>query len=592
MANFAQHDHAQLLDLQRENMRLHEAAEKLKKVQAELSRYRQRSPVLRHYLGMIPKLLEYACSCHKHHFSTDFSSERIFLKEQLGHLGYEVELQSMPGYEGPFPDDDSDDSAEALQEAGPRNTTSNHTASRSAHNTGYAGDANTSSSPQSRRPHKRARVDTPSRSTNIHAAPSSRDQMPPPAKPSRMKSMRNMIPASVRQVRQKFSLKGKGKAPAQQSGSDVQMHEHDYHEHMDLPPEILSDRGRPPTHNTAYGEPYMSGALPVQHSRHSVSSSQTHPAPGGVPRPSGAEFTFRSSSPVKLDSRPSGHLPNEPSYIRLMDGLSRDTGLNLGLEDPRGGTSSQAYPYLQVDQSGQSFAETGPSCQRHSLEGYYSDTSPQAGPSSHGHRHQGSRASHLSGATVGNVDDRGAFDPVTSGPSQSRTTQEVDNVVSPFFGSSNSDRSQITRTKVAERNNSMSRLTASQSRRPPKLGPTPKISWREGRTLNGLSFFDTPVNDRNEPIAWRHERNPSEYALQPQRYQSRNLDSEGFIRRPDGGILPHVSIHPSVYSTVRLTSRSSLYKHLMRILSSLYNQIVRCLFRLSTVQRTPVQTRL
>ena len=467
----------------------------------------------------------------------------------------------MPYYPEPLPLNETDHINDTHADARQQKTCSSHTAGRSRHNTGYAEEVQDSSSPQTRRPHKRARVDTPPKSKNIHAAPSSRDMMPPPTKPiskpmSRMKSVRNFIPTSVRQ---RFSSKGKGKSSSAQQavqlpGSDVQMYENGYCEPVDPPSQPSSDRARPPTRHGGEQGLYMSGALPIENSQQVTSACPAHSLPSVGLKSGGAEFTFRSASPIKLQEHHSDTLPTQPSYIRLMDGLDNDPTLNLGLQDPRSRTSDQTYRNTQISQRGEENHGEGQARKHRASEHAY-DNRPlhRDIAQSHGYRHPDSLRSHLPDASMGNAHDGSAINPVTPGPSRFRPTQEVDNVVSPFFGSSNRNPPQFSRTSVAERQHSTIRSNNYPSHRQrepePESVQTPRTVWQGGHSLNGLSFFNSPLNKRNEPIEWRHEGRPSEYIAKSQQpFVSRNVNSRGFIRRPDDDRSPYV--HDSSYGSL------------------------------------------
>jgi hypothetical protein len=77
----------------------------------------------------------------------------------------------------------------------------------------------------------------------------------------------------------------------------------------------------------------------------------------------------------------------------------------------------------------------------------------------------------------------------------------------------------------------------------PYRSPRPtavQADCHEPRSLNGLSFFDSPHNTANEPIT--HQPEPSAYIVPPRQqypiYQSRNLNPTGFIKRPETGRSP------------------------------------------------------
>lgn len=117
-----------------------------------------------------------------------------------------------------------------------------------------------------------------------------------------------------------------------EDNNDVQMYDNGY----------WRDTGadRRPGHDDFRSEtPYMSGALPVEQSFHVSDPRESQLLPSMGFYDNRSDFTFRASSPVKLDKQGNSdrpvHLPTERSYIRLMDGLSSDSGVELGLKDPR-----------------------------------------------------------------------------------------------------------------------------------------------------------------------------------------------------------------------------------------------------------------
>lgn len=456
------------------------------------------------------------------------------MQARLKQLGHAMELEPIP----PFPDE-----LPFEQNATPENLNANaeqqipassHTVGRSAQNTGYAEELGDRSSPQTGRPSKRARINSPPRTNNPNA-PSSRDLMPPPSKTlSRMKSVRKFIPS----IRQRFSRSKPARlSPAMQElSSDVQMYENGYCEAVDPPDQLSSERERPPArHGTdaQNGGPYMSGALPVEPLPQAEAVVERQPLPNAGMQ--SGDFTFRSLSPIKLDQPQAQTLPVEPSYIRLMDGLGKDCGLNLGLHDPRLGPS-QAYGSTPAAVTRDNNNAGGQGVTYHQS---MRASSPQVP------RHVEAQDAYPTGHYHAMTHNQ-AIEPVTPAPSRFRPAPGIENVVSPFFGSHVYDSARIPRTSMTERQNSTPRSNAYRFREP-KFGE----NWSTGRSLNGLSFFDSPLNDRNEPIepGYRGRRLDS---VAPQRYQSRNVDARGFIVRPGGE--PSARASEGIYGSVGRSS--------------------------------------
>ncbi|KAH6875321.1 hypothetical protein BKA58DRAFT_119142 [Alternaria rosae] len=341
--DLASKEHAIVVTLQKENERLRLQKDQFQAMKAEVERlqgldeevahlrnvkpkdlatFLANKSAIRHYLKLVPMLVD--------------QNERM--QKRLAQLGFAMALEPVPNFKGIDPH--AFDSDEALPErigqsnGKLRTTASSHTAGRSAHTTGRLGTASSGSFVP--RPMKRQRLDSPLPAQTQIDHPSSRDAMPPPPKPmSRMQSMRKMFPS----LRQKFSS-DRSKSAADGSfedDADVQMYDNGHWQDVEA--------NRHPAHDDFGGEtPYMSGALPVEqpHQASDVRGSQLLASVGLQNNLS--DFTFRASSPVKMDKQSSDHrpvhLPTEPSYIRLMDGLSRDNGMELGLKDPRKQTNT------------------------------------------------------------------------------------------------------------------------------------------------------------------------------------------------------------------------------------------------------------
>jgi hypothetical protein len=466
------------------------------------------------------------------------------MQKRLAQLGFAMPLEPVPNFkeidlhafdsDEAFPGDHLGDSGASL-----RKTASSHTAGRSAYTSGRAETA--PSSPFIQRPLKRQRLDSPLPGNMQVDYPPSRDAMPPPPKPmSRMQSMRKIFPS----LRKKFS-NGRSTPVVEEiseGNGDIQMYDNGHWQN--------TDDSRGPTQDGFRSEtPYMSGALPVEQSAQVADPRGSQFLTGvGVPD-NRSDFTFRASSPVKMHKQENGHrpvqLPTEPSYIRLMDGLSRDNGVELGLKDPR---ENLVRDYRDDSRN------------RQVMHGHQDHNEPQEMESEkrwglgHPFMHQspfGSSVSvdvHQNPPTYHKTDGYGtraynqpALGPATPAPRRHHNPgHQIESVVSPFFRSSQNQAPVHSRPSLAEPQDSSNRSAAFPSRRPKMNDPQP--GWREPRGLNGLSFFDSPVNSRNEPIITHQGRSIVELEATPssRHYQSRHLDSRGFITRPEAGHSPYV----------------------------------------------------
>ncbi|KAI1589569.1 BRLZ domain containing protein [Pyrenophora tritici-repentis] len=341
MQDLASGEHAKVLSLQQENERLRAQNKQSEAMKAELQRLRdleqemerfrclhvnprdletfiENKTAIRHYLKLVPKLLD----------------QNEQMQKRLAKLGFAMALEPISKFTGidphaldsdeDYPGEGNDDSAALL-----RKTASSHTVGRSVHMSGRPGTA--SSHTFFHRPLKRQRLDSPLPNKMQIDHPASREAMPPPLKPlSRMNSVRKMFPS----LRKKFS-NGRA-APVMEniseSTSDIRMYADEHSQDNTFNQQQQSrDNRRSET-------PYMSGGLPIQQpSRGSERRGSQLLSSVGI-HDNRSDFTFRASSPIKMDRQNNNRgsqLPTEPSYIRLMDGLSSDNGVELGLKDPR-----------------------------------------------------------------------------------------------------------------------------------------------------------------------------------------------------------------------------------------------------------------
>ncbi|KAK1908447.1 hypothetical protein P3342_009296 [Pyrenophora teres f. teres] len=340
MQDLASGEHAKVLSLQQENERLRaqnkqsEAMkaelQRLQRLEQEMERFRrlnvnsrdletfiENKTAIRHYLKLVPQLLD----------------QNEQMQNRLAKLGFAMALEPISKFTGIDPhalDSDEDYPGEGNNDSTAllRKTASSHIAGRSVHTSGRPGTA--SSGTFFHRPMKRQRLHSPlpNKIQIDHSA--SRDAMPPPPKPlSRMNSVRKIFPS----LRKKFS---NGRATPvmgniSESTNDICVHANEHIQDNTFSKHQARDNLRSET-------PYMSGALPIQHpSKGSERRDSQLLSSVGI-NDSRSDFTFRASSPIKMDRQNNNRgsqLPTEPSYIRLMDGLSSDNGVELGLKDPR-----------------------------------------------------------------------------------------------------------------------------------------------------------------------------------------------------------------------------------------------------------------
>ncbi|CAG5181999.1 uncharacterized protein ALTATR162_LOCUS9941 [Alternaria atra] len=333
--DLASKEHSKILGLHQENERLRFQKDQFEAMEAEVQRlqgldeevahlrgvntkdlntFLANKSAIRHYLKLVPMLVD----------------QNGRMQKRLAQLGFAMALEPVPNFKGidPLTFDSDEALPEDIGQPGVklRTTASSHTAGRSAHTTGRLGTTSSGSFVQ--RPMKRQRLDSPLPNNIQIDHPSSRDAMPPPPQPmSRMRSMRKMFPS----FRKKFSRDRSHSVAdeAFEDNGDAQMYENGHWQDTEF--------DKCPARNDFRGEAhYMSGALPVEQS-HQASDPLRSQLPSF--QDNGSNFTFQAPSPVKMDKQGNGHclvdLPTEPSYIRLMDGLLGDNGVELGLKDPR-----------------------------------------------------------------------------------------------------------------------------------------------------------------------------------------------------------------------------------------------------------------
>jgi len=405
----------------------------------------------------------------------------------------------------------------------PRQTASSHTVGRSAHTSCKVTTA--PSSPLNQRPLKRQRQESPQSGDMDIAPPDSRDAMPPPSKPIlRMRSMRRIIP----KIRKKFSHT-RSTSPmddVRHGASNTHMNQHGNWQ---------TDTNQQPPIRDQYQEglPYISGASPVeQHCGRGQPDPQLLSSTSI--RDTGSESTFQAQSPVNHGGRMNGHhpvqVPTEPFYIRLMDGLSQGRDMELELKDPRLDNARNHHE----DQGAMRNQMTESDWQPRKVHKKKSRRNPGQMFFHHSPYRSASTDPSRAGLTQASssVEHQQAPKfPVTPSPRRHEQSHyQAESVVSPYFTDSHRRAPPQSRTGLAEPQASSNLSGAFQYHRP-KLTRAPK-SWHNPPSLNGLSFFDSPVNSRNEFILEPFRRGTEELHHETQPIPNRNLNSRGFIIRP------------------------------------------------------------
>ncbi|KZM22033.1 zinc ion binding [Ascochyta rabiei] len=347
-------EHSKFADLQRENEELRTSAQQVEDAEAlraevqqlrhleeefdqfnadlkafrrlkadvrDLETFRKNKGAILQHLKLVPELVE----------------QNRKMKERLSSLGFAMALEPVPNYSQLTSDDlnEMESIAEIyLEDHGCfQKSSSSHTAGRSAHTSGNEAVAHPFTS--SDRPLKRRRVDSPlPYDMNVDAS-NSRDAMPPPSKiPSRIRSVRGLIP----NIRKKFSSRQSIPKMQRANNGDVRMYDQGHWRSAVKFP--IGDSCSSTHHDIRSEPPYMTGALPVE-----PTSQASHLFTNLGSHTNASDFTFRASSPVKMNRGQSedqqARLPTEPSYLQLMDGLSHDSDFELGLTDPRRNATRQ-----------------------------------------------------------------------------------------------------------------------------------------------------------------------------------------------------------------------------------------------------------
>src|SRR5690242_1560981 len=254
------------------------------------------------------------------------------MKERLSSLGFAMALEPVPNYTQLNSDDfnELESIAEAFAEDDRKfeKSSSNHTSARSETTSAYPFVSG-------QRPLKRQRIDSPLPPNMQVDTPSSRDKMPPPPlkPPSKMRSVGHFFPT----IRKKLSSSRLPPRETQGSDGDVQMYDNGQWHNAG---HSQTDNGQSsPSQDIRSEPPPISGLVPPE-----APSRRSQLLASVGADLDASNFSFRASSPVKINNEGIGNqpvqLPTVPSYLRLMDGFAHDNRIELGLRDPR--TSSPA----------------------------------------------------------------------------------------------------------------------------------------------------------------------------------------------------------------------------------------------------------
>jgi hypothetical protein len=471
------------------------------------------------------------------------------MSERLNRLGFGALLEDLSNYDRPEQlqglANDIKSSANGI------NNSLMHTLSDRTHpSIGSAAtlvDTQPHLSPEGR-PKKRMRVFSslglrPEQERNLD----SRDQMPPPSKPfSRFGSMKKAFNSF-----RKKDFEGRAtSALSFNTGEvvqDAQIHD------QGTGNQLGSGYDRPFTRQGIQRSetPRMSGALPTG----SVKKSPNRYSVGSITSSKG-QFTFRS--PIEFTRSSPNNLPNKPSYMHIMDGLGQSNGMDLGLKDPRQNNARPNHPGHQM---------SGHQMNGHQMSGHQMNGHQMNGHQMNGHQMNGAHQSSIprengnfghpflhqspkdpkeiarghpqplrsNPVTQADIEmlNQVSTNPVTPTPrrlQKAAAPEDEDSVVSPFFKSSSRfSQSHLpqsrfphspARSGVAYPTDRRHPLDACQSLRPAPLRlPQTRSasSWTEGRSLNGLSFFNEPLDRRNQPINDRYvyQKTPAQPSTAP-----------------------------------------------------------------------------
>lgn len=466
------------------------------------------------------------------------------MRERLASLGFAMALEPVPNHTQLTSDGihEIESIARACTEDQRhlRIPPSSHTVGRTANTSGHTANSQ-------ERPLKRQRVDSPLPRDMQTDAPSSRDIMPPPAKSlSRMRSVRGLIPT----IRKKLTSSRSSPKDTGNSSAYVRP----YRKKVNLP-------GNQPTDQEHWG----GGSRP-----HNDVNNLCTEAPRNFPTqiPSAqcqgmglagsqanmTEFSFRAPSPVKMSDRRSrdrpGQLPTEPSYIRLMDGLSYDDGIELDLKDPRLDTrngqkvNTLMTQSLTPTQEMSNNADFGPRS-RWALGHAFLHQSPNgATRPSNGQKRSPPQKSSKGFFSRANYDPPIDTDRM-SPPQLRQPARQTQDVVSSFFGSSQHDAPTTPRPRDTEFQTSSHPFASSRS--PMGLPPYGPSEWHSSRSGKERPFIYPPHDTRTAPLLYREpwqssSHDPAQSYQMPSTRGIRPVEQSSFLFQSDRCLSPqHVT---------------------------------------------------
>ncbi|KAF2737262.1 hypothetical protein EJ04DRAFT_431119 [Polyplosphaeria fusca] len=493
---------------------LEQEIERLRSVEDEMQKLKAKLPAIQHYLKLLPKLTE----------------QNGKMRDRLATLGFALPLEPVAYDKQPYPFDGDGNvilDCDATNNEALKRATSSYTAGRSAETTANLGQI-VSSSPNAR-PRKRLRQVSGHDEQIIYALEpsnrgSSREQMPPPPKPmSRIKSIKKIWPSIRNRVangRSSPALTGETLMTDAPGCDNGQWHD------VGQPVAFTSGADRPQTREETMQDasPYMTGALPAGH----PVPTDDSPEPQSIDSRARRSDTSSGYRPSNLPTKnQQAGLPNQPSYIRLFDGLSRNTGFDLELDNFGQEAASECH----------AAAGLGAKTDKKQSNGYERQHLPGSRRGATANEHQNLFHSIPQTAHMHDGSRATVVNPVTLAPQRPRQPkQRVESVVSPFFRSSQHYGKVASKAGVNQRDHSSPASDVYQYQRPTRARA--KTDWREPRSINGLSFFDSPRNTRNAPIEYEPAYTQHSPAAHFTTSQTRNINSQGFMIRPDTGRYP------------------------------------------------------
>lgn len=346
--------------------------------------------------------------------------------------------------------------------------------------------------------------------------------------------MRKILPT----LRKKFSHDTSPMSAPNNIDSDVRMYDNGHWQQVSAFP-VTNDTESSTRHSPRTDAPYMSGALPVEHSSQIADPRMAQLVSSMGSNDADLGFSFRSSSPFGMNDTSTdraAQLSTEPSYIRLMDGLSRDNGLELGLKDPRNATSKIRRPSgtnehdvcTYQDQRQSNVDIQKPWGLGHPFLHQSRSGTPSSSP------YMGLPQIHQASGHLNRVNHTPILNHITPlSPPNQQSSHKNQNVVSPFFKNNQQLASACSKSRIAEPQDSSSHFDAYRS--PRRLTNGVDTRKHDQRGLDRVSFFDSPYKLAHQPYRQTTEQGSAESSPHPSYYPGRNVDSQGFITRPETG---------------------------------------------------------